>query len=364
MMDMIAVTIGVGEKHRRYAEKSAEKVRDLLGMETRIISDEYLHLAVEGGTVKDRVYSLKFSIFDIYPDIDRVMYFDCDWRPVKRFNLHEFVPNENGLYFCVDRIEGEHVQGLEDKFKLNRGTYFNAGWFVANRLHAELFAFCKKNYWEYGKVWYDQCVMNQVFKGMVTYADRRLNVMNLNGGDTLGFHSSLNYEYYDGKIDSISDWNYSHNYVTAEMHIQEIHDIAKLYSGGEALEIGTFQAHAAKAMAMAGMAVTTVDISDKYLQQNIEFCKPHPVCFKIMSGEDELNDAKKYDVVFHDSYHYEEVVNELVRFFNTKVKQGGVFIVHDVNWIDVNSLLDKIGNPKHTITTDAIGRQLGAFYLE
>jgi 2-polyprenyl-3-methyl-5-hydroxy-6-metoxy-1,4-benzoquinol methylase len=360
---MIAVTIGVGEKYKRYAEKSAEMVRDLLGMETRIISDEHLSYAVEGGEMKDKVYSLKFKIFDIYPDIDRVMYFDCDWRPVKKFSLQEFTPNESELYFVVDRIENDHVKGLEKRYKLNKGTYFNAGWFVASREHKPLFDFCNDNYWKYDKVWFDQCVMNQVFQNKVTYADRRLNIMNIDGREALGIHTSGNYHLYDN-MEKISDWDFSHNYITAKMHIEEIHEIAKNYNGLEALEVGTFRAHASKAMAMAGMAVKTIDTSDHNLQSNIRFCDPYPVQFEIMSGEDELKINKKYDVVFHDSYHGEVVVPELVKYYNTKVKKGGVLIVHDVDSFNVPNFLNLIGNPKHTITTDEIGRQLGAFYLE
>jgi len=360
---MIAVTIGVGEKYKRYAEKSAEMVRNLLGMETRIISDEHLSYAVEGGTMKDKVYSLKFKIFDIYPDIDRVMYFDCDWRPVRKFSVQEFTPNESELYFVVDRIENDHVKGLEKRYKLNKGTYFNAGWFVASRTHKPLFDFCNDNYWKYDKVWFDQCVMNQVFQNKVTYADRRLNIMNIDGREALGIHTSGNYHLYDN-MEKISDWDFSHNYITAKMHIEEIHEIAKNYNGLEALEVGTFRAHASKAMAMAGMAVKTIDTSDHNLQINIRFCDPYPVQFEIMSGEDELKINKKYDVVFHDSYHGEVVVPELVKYYNTKVKKGGVLIVHDVDSFNVPNFLNLIGNPKHTITTDEIGRQLGAFYLE
>jgi hypothetical protein len=45
MKKPVAVTIGIG-KHYAYAQKSAEYVRKHLGLETRIITDEHLHLAL------------------------------------------------------------------------------------------------------------------------------------------------------------------------------------------------------------------------------------------------------------------------------------------------------------------------------
>jgi len=72
-MKKVAVTIGIGEEYLFYAQKAAERVRALLGIETRIISDEHMHLALgEQYNLLERVYSLKWRIFDIFPDIDQV----------------------------------------------------------------------------------------------------------------------------------------------------------------------------------------------------------------------------------------------------------------------------------------------------
>jgi hypothetical protein len=51
-----------------------------------------------------------------------------------------------------------------------------------------------------------------------------------------------------------------------------------------------------------------------------------------------------------------------VQYYQKKVAENGVLIVHDVDSFDVNELLGLIGNPRHTITTDGKGRQLGCFY--
>lgn len=200
MKKPVAVTIGIGA-HLAYAEKSAELVRKHLGLETRIITDEHLHLALNLRQLKEKVWTLKYRIWDIYPDIDFIVYHDCDWRPVRKFNLLEHLPDPNDLYFCRDR-DNEHIQGLEQKYGLKPNTYFNAGWFVANRKHKPIFDFCYKNYSKYQTTWGDQCVSNQVMKNVVTLADKRLNVMDTNtdipNKKVLAFHSSGNYPVYEG----------------------------------------------------------------------------------------------------------------------------------------------------------------------
>ena len=63
-MKPVAVTIGIG-KHLEYAQKSSEYVRDYLGLETRIITEEHLGLGIPGLSRTHQIFSLKFSIFDI-----------------------------------------------------------------------------------------------------------------------------------------------------------------------------------------------------------------------------------------------------------------------------------------------------------
>ena len=57
MKKPVAVTIGIGE-HLAYAQKSAEYVRKHLGLETRIITDEHLHLALDLPTLAQKVWTL------------------------------------------------------------------------------------------------------------------------------------------------------------------------------------------------------------------------------------------------------------------------------------------------------------------
>lgn len=88
-----------------------------------------------------------------------------------------------------------------------------------------------------------------------------------------------------------------------------------------------------------------------------------------MSGRDELISHGKYDVIFHDSYHGDSVIPELVLFFMAKLNKGGKLIVHDVDALNIDLLLTELGNLypkkklKHTVTTDYRGRQLGTFWV-
>jgi hypothetical protein len=173
-----------------------------LGLETRIITDEHLHHALNLHQFNEMVWTLKYKIWDIWPDLDLVMYHDCDWRPVRDFDLTDYLPDFKDVYFCLDR-DNDHTRGLEQQYGLKPSTYFNAGWFVANRKHKPIFDFCHKNYFRYENKWGDQCVSNQVFKNLVTLADKRLNVMdvgtNIPNEEVLAFHSSANYSIYEGK---------------------------------------------------------------------------------------------------------------------------------------------------------------------
>jgi lipopolysaccharide biosynthesis glycosyltransferase len=379
MKKPVAVTIGIGE-HLAYAKKSAALVRKHLGLETRIITDEHLHHALNLHQFNEKVWTLKYKIWDIFPDLDFIMYHDCDWRPVRKFEVMDFLPDPNDLYFCRDR-QNDHIQGLEQKYGLKPFTYFNAGWFVANRKHKALFDHCYNNYRSYDIVWHDQCVSNQVMKGMVTLADKRLNVMDLYGdyheSEILAFHSSGNYSFYEGKIDldwnttvpeRIMLWDDSEAWATARQHFVEIYETCKAYRGGKALEVGTFTGMGSMSMRLAGMQVKTIDITYDFLQQCKNLWSAWKIEFKKMSGEDELKSHGKYDVIFHDSYHGDCVIPELVLFFMAKLNEGGKLIVHDVDALNLDLLLSELGNvyPKkklgHTVTTDNRGRQLGTFW--
>jgi lipopolysaccharide biosynthesis glycosyltransferase len=202
MKKPVAVTIGIGE-HLAYAKKSAALVRKHLGLETRIITDEHLHHALNLTQFNEKVWTLKYKIWDIFPDLDFIMYHDCDWRPVRKFDVMDFLPDPNDLYFCLDR-NNDHTKDLEQQYRLKPSTYFNAGLFFANRKHKPIFDYSYRNYFRFRTTWGDQCVSNQAMKNLVTLADKRLNVMDLNtdipNSKVLGFHSTFNYAVYRREI--------------------------------------------------------------------------------------------------------------------------------------------------------------------
>jgi Lipopolysaccharide biosynthesis proteins, LPS:glycosyltransferases len=380
MKKPVAVTIGIGD-YLAYAQKSAELVRKHLGLETRIITEEHLGFALDLPTFAHKVWTLKYKIWDIFPDLDFIMYHDCDWRPVRDFDIMDFLTDPNDLYFCLDR-NNDHTKGLEKKYGLKPNTYFNAGWFVANRKHKALFDHCYTNYHNYEVVWHDQCVSNQVMKGLVTLADKRLNVMDLykdyHESEILAFHSSGNYPFYQGQTEPdwnttvperIMQWDDSEAWATARQHFIEIYETAKQYRRGKALEVGTFTGMGSMAMRLAGMQVKTIDVTYEFLPRCQHLWSAWHIDFHKMSGEDELKSAEKYDVIFHDSYHGNSVIPELVLFFMAKLNKGGKLIVHDVDALDLDLLLTELGNVypkkkvKHTVTTDERGRQLGTFWV-
>ena len=231
-MKTVAVTIGIdygpfnGDEpdwyktaYRRLAKWSCGFVEKNLGLETRIIGEEFLHL----GVGRFPPTTVKLDIFDIYKDIDRVVFFDADWRPVRKFNVFDYCPDLEKLYFTLDRQPLKGILDLEDKYGLPRNRYFNTGFFVASRKHHELFQRAKKNYFNYHEEFFDQCVMNQDFNSEVTIANKLLNVKDIPENfkhkiethsdtpiyrkcDVLGYHHLMNHWISEGWIEDF-DWN-------------------------------------------------------------------------------------------------------------------------------------------------------------
>lgn len=226
-MKTVAVTIGIDmgpyeddtpmwyrTAYRRLAAWSCGHVEQNLQIETRIVGKEYLHL----GVGRFPASTVKLALFDIFPDIDRLIFFDADWRPVRKFNLFDYCPDPEKLYFTKERQPAKMIHDLEDKYGLERNRYFNGGFFVATRKHhAHLFRRAKENYHKYSEKWVDQCVMNQDFNSEVTLADKRLNSQDIpkcfNEGapiiknrDVLAYHHQKNHHIMEGWMPDF-DWN-------------------------------------------------------------------------------------------------------------------------------------------------------------
>jgi len=392
MSKLVAVTIGIGDEFRGYAEKAAQKVRDLCGIEVRIIGDEHLHLAHQinrGGVndLKHRVWTLKYRIFDIWPDLDAVMYFDCDWRPVRSFDATAHfltIAKHYDIAICKDRTN-EHCEGLKKQYGLPH-SYMNAGFFLTNKQGmAKVSKVFFERYNHLPKKWGDQCVLNQILDQFKwSPLPKKYNVQDLyvqaHNSEVLCYHSHSNFEIYRGDKPDF-DWNTSvpqeiaaieglnHEWSTAMQHLMELHFIAKHYKYGNSLEVGTFKGHGAAAIARACMRVDTVDVNTGHAFANRQAITDHgrwPVAFVSSTGKDYLRfcaeQGQTYDLIFHDSYHGDSVIPELKFAFDNVLKPNGVLVVHDVDMLNLADLLEAIKCEHHMVSTDYKGRQLGVFY--
>jgi len=126
---MIAVTIGVGEKYELLATLAADSCRQRTGLEVHILGPE---AALRHGV--QHPHHLKFRMFEEFPEVENILYFDADTIFLKQFdprayaNLPELV--------CVgdlwDRgwvIQDARRVGIPPK------EYFNSGFFILNRTH-------------------------------------------------------------------------------------------------------------------------------------------------------------------------------------------------------------------------------------
>lgn len=154
--------------------------------------------------------------------------------------------------------------------------------------------------------------------------------------------------------------DYSHVFVTDVNHLLAIYQCAKDYAGEAALEVGSFWGHGTFALTAAGMNVTACDPDLASLPRRRELCPT--ATFEPRTGADELLRLQQYSVVFHDSYHGEQVVPELLAYWRSKVLPGGLLIVHDVEQFDLRRFLDELGWPVYSVTYDARGRALGCFW--
>jgi lipopolysaccharide biosynthesis glycosyltransferase len=205
-----AVTIAINDPLEKddswlpYAQWSSDLVKKYMGFNPSIVGEEYLKYGV-GHSSWDKITSIKLLLFEIFPDADRIFYFDCDWRPVRQFNLWNYCPKEEGLYFVEDRPVCEE---LRIKYQM-KNPYFNAGFFIADRKYSNLFKYAYDHYYEYERKWVDQCVMNQVFDGNVSYLDKRLNVKDLDvfpNSEVLAYHNGHNYQIHLGNLPDVN-WN-------------------------------------------------------------------------------------------------------------------------------------------------------------
>src|SRR5579871_3578108 len=83
--EFVAVTIGVGEEHRRLAEMAAARMRLHTGLDTVIFGDDEFRNC----KLRDPNH-LKFRIFDLV-DAENVLYFDSDLFCLRPWDPRQFV---------------------------------------------------------------------------------------------------------------------------------------------------------------------------------------------------------------------------------------------------------------------------------
>lgn len=383
-MTTLAVTIGIGEVHAGYAAAAAGWVERYLGLETFVIGDEHLPLALDVERMAERVWSLKFRIFDVIPShFDRVMYFDCDWRPVRPWDVDALFPDRDAIYAVPDLSYKAITQRLESTYELAPGTYFNSGWMILPRTAASLLEQARREYSTLEKAAFgDQCVLNQVMAGRVTLVSDAFNVLGPfqwpDPAHVMAVHNKQNYALYRGEqadrqweFPSYPDPNetilraldYRHNWFTDAEHIVEVYQVAKEYAGGRALEIGSFRGHSTLALALAGLDVTSYDFDRKtaHVREGLLKRYGQPVHFLNKDGFHELDRPGSYDVVMQDADHGDHIRLELEVFWDLKVKPVGMLIVHDVNLLNLAALVAAISPEAALVTVDGRGRQMAYF---
>ena len=149
--------------------------------------------------------------------------------------------------------------------------------------------------------------------------------MDFNENDLLTREDAIN-------LMKIEQLDYSVVNTTDVFHIKEIYLKSRKYRGGTACEVGSLGGHGTYSLCLAGLNVTSYDNDGHkgFKDKRENLCRDYNVNWIVQEGLYALNDEIKYDVVFHDSYHYDEVIPELVAFWYYKVKNGGMLIVHDV----------------------------------
>jgi hypothetical protein len=200
--DMIGVTIAIGPKYRFFAEQAAKRVEKYLGIETMILGDGCAGMAANicPADVKELSCVLKFYVFEATAK-DKVFYFDADWGMRRPPSKEELAMLESDNFLCVkDRIHCDSVKECEKRVGIEPGTYFNAGFFVANRRrHYEVFRWCQDNYENVAKCYWDQCVFNHALPKLakpITYLPHEWNDMDGITQNPIARHVAENYDLY------------------------------------------------------------------------------------------------------------------------------------------------------------------------
>lgn len=168
---MIGVTVGIGDKHRRFAERAKQSVLKHTPLDEVKILEEF-----------DRgvsIYYTTFYLFDMF-DCEAIFYFDADICMVNDWDVTSYER------FSAVRDISEHslIQSASDRYDLDPEKYINAGMFIADRSkHKWIFDRAKEiafgDEYEMDRL-KDQTALNIVLQHNdvdVNYLPRKYNVM-------------------------------------------------------------------------------------------------------------------------------------------------------------------------------------------
>lgn len=151
---MIAVTIGVGEGWKQLAERSAERMAAMTGLETRVIDTDDYGCAHPSW--------LKCHIHRIFPDVDSFLVFDADvlairgWDPEEMFEVMRrpfmAVPEPNANDVLIEECRDWKL-GYPD-------IYINGGFLIYGREHGYVWDRTWKHHPKGGR-WLEQTALNR-----------------------------------------------------------------------------------------------------------------------------------------------------------------------------------------------------------
>jgi hypothetical protein len=385
----LGVTMGIGVEYSAYAEEAAHRVRQHLDLETFIIDERFLNYALAEKSKRKRVWSIKFSVFDLVPENwHRLMYFDADWRPVRDWNVDELFPDMDRIYVAPDRSHLPIVQRLEVQYGLRPGDYFNSGWMLLPRRSRPLLEEARRKYFELPRRFGDQCVLNQILRDDVTFVPETFNIFKpavwpdpVNAMAVHTVNSDWNYQVYRGEIADLSwssqtypDLNetvlrgldYSPPETIVANDVVDVAQISGSYRGGRALEIGATRGHFTLALALAGLEVTSysLETNSRHLREGLLRRYGFVGKFWLADAIHELDQDEQFQVVLYGSKNPgDHLQPDIRRFWEAKVANGGVLIVRDVHKLDRN-LLSTALSPVGTVVSAAPDGSELAYFLK
>lgn len=313
--------------------------------------------------------ALKLHVWDLLPkEIDAVLYADMDVAPIDPVGF-ESALRDVDLAVVRDRWDDHEVNRVADSVGVPRHDYFNAGVIYARRSTEAAFKGAQRFFNRLK--WWDQTGLNVAVRAhslKVRYLPWRMNAMDAKGpGPGIGaLHAPHHCKpIWEGRPikpvrlpcvkEVLGGLDFSHGYVTDRAHLEELAGYVMQWF--HVLEVGTFQGHAAWAMAARGALVTTLDPIHGVSKR---IHGPHGLSIDAMAhkGEEWLDlDENVYDAVFHDAEHGPHIIPELRQWWD-RILPEGFLAVHDAEQLDGWKGDDLANVHYKTVTADRKGREL------